>query len=105
MSLRAYCPACDSETSSIRAGFLEEGQCPYCGLSADVAGQLAAARVRGADQHLIGQTAKAERRAELAEGRVRELLAGLHRVERDVAETLNALRLSQDPLTGKPGSE
>jgi hypothetical protein len=67
MGAKAYCPACDVETSTIRAGFINEGKCPQCGLSVDAVEQLASAQARGASEELVAKAAAAEVRAQQAE--------------------------------------
>lgn len=80
MGDRAYCPGCNSETSSILFGFRDRGECPNCGLSAEVALALEMARAKGADAQLIDRAAKAEQRAEAAERKVAELRATLRQI-------------------------
>jgi uncharacterized OB-fold protein len=75
---RAWCPACDDETSTIWAAFERGEDCPYCGLSAAAAAELVEFRRRGAEFALVVSTAQAERRAQEAEresARLRKLLA------------------------------
>ncbi len=67
MSEKRECPACDSCTSSVLSAFAQGQPCPYCGLSAEAADELEAARVRGASEALVASTAQALRRAEVAE--------------------------------------
>lgn len=72
MSEKATCPGCDGYSSSILRGFEEEGACPFCGLSAEVAAAVDAARERKADSDLADRVLAAEKRAMKAE---REALA------------------------------
>jgi hypothetical protein len=85
---RAWCPACDVETSSILAGFRDQGQCPNCGLSAAAAEELVAAKRRGAEFFLVVQAAQAECRAQEAEREVARLRVVLERVRRVLAEAV-----------------
>ena len=80
MSDRAFCPACNSESSTILAGFRDLGECPNCGLSVTVVEALTAAAKRGADEQLIERTAKAEQRAEAAERELAKLRHALRKI-------------------------
>lgn len=90
MSDKAWCPACQTATSTITAGFREQGRCPYCGLSVEVVEQLAAATTRGADEHLVEQAAKAEQRAAAAEQEAQRLRCGLERMQSMLSDLLDA---------------
>lgn len=77
VSDKATCPACETTTSSVLSAFRRGDPCPCCGLSAEAAGELVAARRRGADADLVRRAAQAEQRAETAEAemyRLRRLL-------------------------------
>lgn len=86
MSMKAECPACDSETSELYRAFQEGDPCPYCGLPADAANAVLAARERGASEQLVERAAKAEQRAAKAEQEARRLREALDRIERWLAE-------------------
>lgn len=81
--MRRYCPACESETSTIAAAFDRGEPCPGCGLSAEAAGEFMTARQRGAEWDSVARAAKAEARAQRAEAvaaELRERLAAIARL-------------------------
>jgi hypothetical protein len=82
MSNKAECPACDSYTSGIYTAFENGEQCPTCGLPAEAAAAVLAARERGASEELVQRAAKAERRAAAAEREAGRLRAALDRIGR-----------------------
>lgn len=88
MSLRAWCPACDGETSTLKSAFDHGEPCPYCGLSADAAAYILDLREHGAEALTLEHLAKAERRAERAEAAEREVRGRLNQIRQLVtAET------------------
>ena len=81
MADKMTCPACDAHLSSVLMAF-EEGQpCPNCGLPAEAAVDVLAARKRGASEVLTQKYAAAETRAAKAEAEVRKLRAKLDRIK------------------------
>lgn len=80
MSDKTECPGCGSYSSSILRAFDDEDPCPVCGLSADAAAEVFAARRRGADAALTKRYADAVLRADKAEARARQLEDVLHEV-------------------------
>lgn len=87
MSNKTTCPACDAHTSAVFMAFNEEEPCPYCGLPAEVADVVLAARARGAETAVLERLARAEQRAANAERRIHELESAL-RVVRRMADEL-----------------
>lgn len=86
MADKATCPACDSETSTIYRAFNEGEACPYCGLPADAANAVLAARERGASEQLVERAALAEQRAAKAEQEIGRLRGRLDRINRILKE-------------------
>lgn len=80
MSEKATCPGCDARTSAVFQAFAEGEACPYCGLDAEVAAKVDAARERKATADLGDRLLAAEQRAEKAERANRSLNAALDRI-------------------------
>lgn len=71
------CAGCDSTSSTVLAGFRNDGKCPFCGLSLAAASEIEAIRKSWADralrdrlEELIKAVEAAERRARIAEHRL-----------------------------------
>lgn len=86
MSIRAFCPGCNSETSSIYRALQDGGPCPSCGLPAEVILAVEKARARNADEQLLARLMEAERRAAVAE----KELAKLKIMQQTVRDALDA---------------
>jgi hypothetical protein len=86
VSNRAYCPACQAETSTILGAFQRGEDCPSCGLSAAAAGELLDLQRRGAEWDTVDRAAKAELRAEAAEREAARLRWRLRFIRQAVAE-------------------
>jgi hypothetical protein len=80
MSDKSTCPGCDAYTSSVFQAFAEGLPCPHCGLDAEVAAKVEAARERKATADLGDQLLAAEQRAGRAERANRSLNAALDRI-------------------------
>ena len=84
--LKRTCPACDSSSSSIGAGFRDEGECPVCGFPAEAADALERARERGASDELVQRAADAEMRAIRAESEADALRSRLATIRRALGD-------------------
>jgi hypothetical protein len=60
MSEKMSCPACSVYSSSVLGAFVNEDDCPYCGLPASAALSISNARARGADKMLTDRVAEVE---------------------------------------------
>jgi hypothetical protein len=78
--LKRSCPACGTHSSSVGIDFRDGNPCRYCGLPAEAAFQLDAARERGASQAAVEMAAQAEARAAVAEAEVARLRAVLDEI-------------------------
>ena len=67
MAEKGFCPGCNSTTSSVLAGWANDGRCPFCQLPAEVASQVQQARDRNLADDLISRYLAAEQRADKAE--------------------------------------
>lgn len=54
---KATCPACDAQSSSVTAGFLNDGECPFCHLPSTALAELLLAQERGAEESLTKRLA------------------------------------------------
>lgn len=80
MSNKAHCPGCDSYLSSIYEAFEYGGPCPNCGLPADAAAAVEAARNRHADEALVQRCIDAEKKLAAAEKELSTLRFRLQRI-------------------------
>ena len=53
MSEKMTCPGCDSHTSAVLNAYESDGECPYCGLSAEAMYMVTKAKERHASDELI----------------------------------------------------
>lgn len=67
MSDKAECPGCGSYTSTVLSRFRDGNPCPYCGLSASAAAEIAAIREGRANDEVKRVAEEAIKRAEKAE--------------------------------------
>lgn len=84
MADKAWCPGCDSLSSSVLAGLREEGKCPFCGLSAEVIEAVHKAREHNVDEETVNKMLAAEQK-------VVELQARNYVLEHTMRKVKNAL--------------
>lgn len=87
MSLKLWCPGCDSQTSELWRVVHEEGDpCPYCGLPAEAIELVVKAQEKNVANELTDRFMKAEQRATAAEKELRLLQEQLRRIKSAVDE-------------------
>lgn len=92
MADKAFCPACQSYTSTIREAFDNGQPCPVCGLAAAVAAEIDTIQQRRADEQTKADLEAALVRAGKAEAQVEILTAKVSILEQGLASLLGQAR-------------
>ena len=101
MAEKALCPSCNGYFSDIYRAFRDREPCPHCGLPAEVAAEVAAARERYRDDERTEKLAEAIAARGKAEAERDDYLHELDEVRRSVQGLLSQIEAACRPLAEK----